>query len=499
MSPKPLLDIGDAEWTIVEAILQRHVPGREVWAFGSRARWTAKEFSDLDLFIQGEQPLAGEDAAALAEAFAESDLPWKVDVVDGATVSAAFREVIERDKVVVQWTVCKNANVDEGGFKWRDCTLGEFVRLQRGHDLTASEQQSGNIPIMGSAGPNGTHNKALASGPGVAIGRSGASAGRVHFSEVDYWPHNTCLYVTDFLGANPRFAYYLLQTLDLAAFNSGSAQASLNRNFLYSIPLKVPQRSEQNSIVEVLQAFDDRIALLRETNATLEAMAQALFKSWFVDFDPVRAKMEGRVPEGMDEATAALFPDEFEETGLGKIPKGWHCTRLDQFLELAYGKALKAGDRVVGEVPVYGSGGETGWHNECLVQGPSVIIGRKGTVGSLYWEDRPFFPIDTVFYIRTSIPMTYCFYLLQTLGLSEMNTDAAVPGLNRGNVYRLTVPFADTAVLEAFDNIVGSIRKRMFNNNQQIQLLSTLRDTLLPRLISGQLRLPEAMKEVAAA
>src|SRR5690554_4254514 len=95
--------------------------------------------------------------------------------------------------------------------EWVDCTLGDFVRLQRGHDLTATEQEPGDFPVMGSAGPNGTHNKAIAQGPGVVIGRSGASIGRVHFCQTDYWPHNTCLYVTDFMGNNPRFAYYLLQ------------------------------------------------------------------------------------------------------------------------------------------------------------------------------------------------------------------------------------------------------------------------------------------------
>ena len=217
--------------------------------------------------------------------------------------------------------------------EWHECSLGDFVRLQRGHDLTAAEQEPGDVPIMGSAGPNGSHSKALAKGPGVVIGRSGASAGRVHFSEVDYWPHNTCLYVTDFLGNHPKFAYYLLQTIDLASFNSGSAQPSLNRNFLYSIPLKIPARNIQNEIVEVLETLDDRITILRENNTTLEAIAQALFKSWFVDFDPVLAKMQGLAPKGMDEATAALFPDSFEESELGPVPKGWRVERLGDVVE----------------------------------------------------------------------------------------------------------------------------------------------------------------------
>jgi type I restriction enzyme, S subunit len=102
MNPKPLLDVGDAEWNIVQHILQRHVPEREVWAFGSRAKWTAKAFSDLDLAVIGQEPMPLDVAAALADDFSESDLPWKVDVVDWATTSESFRKIIERDKVVVQ-------------------------------------------------------------------------------------------------------------------------------------------------------------------------------------------------------------------------------------------------------------------------------------------------------------------------------------------------------------------------------------------------------------
>ena len=278
-----------------------------------------------------------------------------------------------------------------------------------------------------------------------------------------------------------------------------TVQKTLNLKDIRKLPIPLPTDLEIKWISGVSEALTTRITLLRETNATLEAIAQALFKSWFVDFDPVRAKLEGRTPEGMDEATAALFPDGFEESALGFVPRGWRVARLDDFIELAYGKALKASDRTPGEIPVYGSGGVTGHHNESLTTGPSIIIGRKGTVGSLYWEDQPFFAIDTVFYVRTSIPMTYCFYLLQTLGLTEMNTDAAVPGLNRGNVYRLKVPFPDAAVLNAFDDIAGVIRERMFGNSQQAQTLATLRDTLLPRLISGQLRLPDMQAHIEEA
>ena len=275
------------------------------------------------------------------------------------------------------------------------------------------------------------------------------------------------------------------------AVHTGTSIPHISKGQIERFLVCLPPLAHQAAIGAVLSALDDRTALLRETNATLEAIAQALFKSWFIDFDPVRAKQQGLAPAGMDDATAALFPDSFEESALGLVPKGWGVQRLEAALELAYGKALKSTDRLPGTVPVYGSGGITGFHNESLVSGPSIIVGRKGTVGSVYWEDRAFFPIDTVFYVRANVPLTYCFYLLQTLGLQGMNTDAAVPGLNRNNVYRLEIVWPSEQVLQSFDAVVGAIRQSIFSNERQAQTLATLRDTLLPRLISGQLRLPE--------
>jgi type I restriction enzyme S subunit len=287
------------------------------------------------------------------------------------------------------------------------------------------------------------------------------------------------------------YLLYWLQSEDaheqLKARATGTTVIGIKQSELRKLSVPIPPISVQQEVAEILRSLDDRITLLRETNTTLEAIAQALFKSWFVDFDPVHAKMQGRAPEGMDEATAALFPDSFEESELGLVPKGWKPIRLDSFIELAYGKALKSDVRRSGPVPVYGSGGITGWHDTALVKEASVVVGRKGTVGSIYWESRPFFPIDTVFYVKTSKPLTYCHQLLMTLGLNDMNTDAAVPGLNRENVNRLQVPDVPSGATAAFDDIVSALRRSINRNNDQVHSLADLRDTLLPRLISGQL------------
>ena len=156
------------------------------------------------------------------------------------------------------------------------------------------------------------------------MGRSGASFGVVSYSPVSYWPLNTALYVIDFHGNDPRFAYYFLQQFDFKRFNSGSAQPSLNRNFIHPAPINVAPLNEQRAIAALLGALDDKIELNRRIAETLEGMARALFKSWFVDFDPVRAKAEGRAT-GLSEDLAALFPDRLGDDGL---PEGWSMDRL---------------------------------------------------------------------------------------------------------------------------------------------------------------------------
>ena len=264
----------------------------------------------------------------------------------------------------------------------------------------------------------------------------------------------------------------------------GSVQSVFNVKTANSIEIPDFALPEQRRIVDLIKGINDKIELNQKMNQTLEDIAKAIFKSWFVDFDPVRAKAEGR-PTGLPPEISDLFPDELVDSEIGEIPKGWGLRRLDSLLELAYGKSLPAKNRLDGEVPVYGSGGVNGFHNESLVEGNSIVVGRKGTVGSLYWVDKPFFPIDTVFYVRTEESIHYCFYLMQTLRLDTMNTDAAVPGLKRDNAYRLEFPNAQTPPVNHFYEIAKSTRDRISIAEEEIEVLSELRDTLLPKLISG--------------
>ena len=302
----------------------------------------------------------------------------------------------------------------------------------------------------------------------------------------------------DISKADPYFVYYYLTQKNIIKKiirdSESTGVPKTNLAYFRSFPIKLPALSEQQAIAHILGTLDDKIELNRRQNATLEAMAQAIFKDWFVDFGPVHAKMEGRQPEGMSHEIADLFPDRLDDEGK---PEGWEWKTLDSILELCYGKALKASERIPGKTPVYGSGGITGYHNQALVITPSIIVGRKGTIGSLYIEHRPFYPIDTVFYVKSDYSIFFCYFILKQQKLKDMNTDAAVPGLNRNNVYRLVFSMPSNIVIEKFDAYIQNIYKKIYHNYSEISILISLRDTLLPKLISGELRVPDAEKMVA--
>jgi type I restriction enzyme S subunit len=413
---------------------------------------------------------------------------------------------------------------------WIECELGDVIELKRGYDLPKTNRLVGRVPVVSSSGESGFHNVSKVSAPGVVTGRYG-TIGEVFFLEADFWPLNTTLYVRDFKGNDPLFIYYLLKTISYSDYTDKAAVPGINRNHIHKAKVKIPANVDyQHKIANYLSCLDKKIALSQQINQTLDQMAQTLYKSWFVNFDPVvdnaldagffdqhlelpdqllrRAASRRMVRESYDfkplpDDILQLFPDSFEECsepslGLGGwVPEGWDVKRLDGILELAYGKALKKTDRVNGNYPVYGSGGIDGTHVSSLVDGPGIIVGRKGTVGSIYWEPKNFHPIDTVFYVKPKLGFTllYCYELLKTLGLEEMNTDAAVPGLNRNNAYRLLCVVPKSTILETFSQILSTYRDRIEQCEEENHTLTNLRDTLLPELISGEIRLSDIKTE----
>lgn len=266
---------------------------------------------------------------------------------------------------------------------------------------------------------------------------------------------------------NPVYKDYLLMLA-----GSGGTRKALTKEMVENLEITLPPLPIQKRIAEILGALDDKIELNLQMNKTLEEMAMALYKHWFVDFGPFR--------EG-----------EFTDSELGPIPKGWEVKEIGNITQLKYGKALRAKDRVTGSFPVYGSSGIVGSNESYLIEGPSIIIGRKGNVGSTYWENNPSYPIDTVFFIN-SLPLSllrFIFFTFKNLDFSNRNSDSAVPGLNRNIAQSEKIVFPQNKILINFENIVISYYNQIFHNEIENESLIQTRDYLLPKLISGEIPL----------
>lgn len=275
-----------------------------------------------------------------------------------------------------------------------------------------------------------------------------------------------------------------------------TVQKTLNLKDIKQLPIPLPDRATVNSISVFSKALTDRISVLRETNATLESIAQALFKSWFVDFDPVRAKMEGRSPEGMDEATAALFPDSFEESELGLVPRGWRVGSLGSELKISYGKNLPTNKLLASGYPVYGGNGQIGYFDKYIYETRQVLIACRGAAsGKVNQSARKAFITNNSLVLEsdesTNLPFGYIKGYMLNSDLTAFVTGSAQPQVTIDNlkVFKLLVPCA--SVLRAFESLSSVFENRIEENDRQISCLAELRDALLPRLISGQLRLTE--------
>lgn len=350
---------------------------------------------------------------------------------------------------------------------WDRKPLGEVLTLKRGYDLPSRLRTPGPVPVVSSSGVTGSHNEAKVTAPGVVTGRYG-TLGKVFFMDRDFWPLNTTLYVEDFQGTDPRFANYFLQTIGVERYSGASAVPGVDRNVLHRIDVDVPPVSTQRKIAGVLSLYDHLIDNNTRRIETLKEMAQAIYREWFVNF---------RFPGHKDV--------ELVESELGPIPEGWEVRKLGEVMELSYGKGLRKADRVDGEIPVYGSSGVIDSHNEALVEGPGIVVGRKGNVGSVYWVQGGFCPIDTTYYVVTDLPLRYVYFDLQYQGF--VNSDAAVPGLNRNQAYSLPFLVPPLGLTERFDVMVAKMFE-MIRALQRINgVLSEARDLLLPKLISGEI------------
>jgi len=337
------------------------------------------------------------------------------------------------------------------------------------------------------------------------------------------FPDSVVGFTADPRKADVRFIEYLFQAMrkQVKSHAYGSAQENINLEVLRKLEFPIPSLNLQTKIADFLTLIDDRITLLRETNATLEAIAQALFKSWFVDFEPVRAKMEGRIPEGMDEDTARLFPDALEESELGLVPKGWRVATLADTFDINPTRKLSKGSMAsyldmasvatnghCVEAPIereMGSGakfqnGDTllARITPCLENGKSAFVDFLAE-GQIVWGSTEFLVLRP----KTPLPH-YLGYLLcrhqafREYAIQSMSGTSGRQRIQNDVLGRYLLAVPDIEIAAVFAGVIEPVQRSIAANHQSTQILASLRDTLLPRLISGQLRLPEAEAHLEA-
>ena len=355
--------------------------------------------------------------------------------------------------------------------RWRKRTLGEVVRFQRGYDLPEQAREPGTVPVIGSAGQNGWHNEARAKGPGVSIGRSGASIGKVTYTPVDYWPHNACLYVTDFFGNDPRFVYYFLQTQDLTLLNSGAAQPSLNRNFVHTLPVRVPRPNEQVAIASFLSAYADLIENNRQRIAMLEEATRLLYREWFVHF---------------------RFPGHELVKFTDGLPNGWNPVNLGEIAVIRKGKNITKSMAEEGDVPVVAGGLKPAYHHSMSnALSPVVTVSASGAnAGNVVLYQTDIWASDCSYISASENAQIWFLYLAMKSRQTEitgMQQGAAQPHVYPKHLERLRLVFPPANLLKLFHESVDASFRQIATLEKANRKLAEARDLLLPRLMNGQI------------
>lgn len=419
--------------------------------------------------------------------------------------------------------------------EWINTTWGSIVELKYGKALINYGSTDNETPVFGTNGPIGFTNSALCQHAGIIVGRKGAYRG-IHFSDKPFYVIDTAFYINPLIDINLKWAYYHLLTQDINSLDSGSAIPSTRKEDFYALPVKVPPRIKQDLIANYLEIFDKKIQLNNQINKTLEQITQALFKSWFVDFDPVidnaldagnpipeplqsRAELRQKVRNSADfkplpADIRALFPAEFEETELGWVPEGWESETFDSFCDLIQSGGTPSRKEISfwddGTIKWLSSGEVKGkivldtkekitdagllnssaklWEKYTTVvamygatAGEVCIIGDKMTANQaccgLYSEKYPFY--------------VYNFVSDKAYELASKATGSAQQNLNKLIISSTKFIRPSNVIITKFENNVAPLFMKWFANSSENNNLTTLRDTLLPKLISGELSLED--------
>lgn len=376
--------------------------------------------------------------------------------------------------------------------EWKKCTLGDVLNLRRGYDLPHSKMMEGNIPVAGSNGIIGTHNIATPIEPCITVGRSGSAGSTFIYDRA--WAHNTTLYIDDFKGNDPRYLYYLLLSLPLKKMAGGSAVPSLNRNHIHPLNIAFPTTLEtQHKIASILSSLDDKIAVNKKICENLEAQAQALFKHWFIDFAP--------------------FKDgQFVDSELGMIPEGWRVCAIGEICRCELGGTPSRANKTYwgGNIAWINSGEvnkfriceasefitEEGLNHSAtkLLPAKTTVLAITGaTLGQVSLLEIDSCANQSVVGIKENdkIPYTFIFPAIKSKikELVNMQTGGAQQHINKDNIQSLNLVIPPQFIMDEYKSttfpLYDEIGKLCFENLRLVQL----RDTLLPKLMSGQIRI----------
>ena len=355
--------------------------------------------------------------------------------------------------------------------------------ISPGELVIATRQQSDNLPILGFPAmvPDYLHPESTIVGTNL------------------YKVENHSPYSNSYL-------YWLMRGDEyrdhIKARATGSTVRMITKDVVLDFCFKCPPPQEGKSIADFLDSFDDKIELNRKTNETLEAIAKALFKSWFVDFDPVRAKAEVR-PTGLPAEISNLFPDSFEESELGEIPRGWEVVKLIDVADINYGQNLPQPKLMEHGIPVFGAAGVIGYYSEAMFAEPIVLVTSRGSgSGTVHETHGPAFVTNNSFSVTPKAGWFSRHYIRESLlngDIVSLVTGSAQPQLTITNFSHLEIIQPAERVVTSFHEITESLWKKKLTDQEETCTLAALRDTLLPKLISGELRVPDAEALVAEA
>lgn len=548
----PPLDINPTHLETIQRILDKHVPDCEVRAFGSRAKWHAEDYSDLDLAVVGEQPLGWRVLGKLETAFEESDLPFRVDILDWHDISDEFRTMIEDDCIGLQRTVRQNYTTQSkdpqattptriyhpyfprGWYRHSLYSLAEWVNglafkkfqfSKSGKPIIKIAEIKNGITSQTKFTEQKFDESVLIKTGDLLFSWSGqpeTSIDAFRWYGPDGWLNQHIFRVFPNDTVDKEFFYYLLRYLkptfvQIAGNKQTTGLGHVTKRDLQNLQVAVPSLTEQQRIAHILKTLDDRIKLNRHMNETLKAMAQALFKSWFIDFEPVRAKVEGRwrpgesLP-GFPAHLYDLFPDRLDHSELGNIPEGWKVGVLTDLITLHSGGTPNTDTELYwnGEIPWYTAKDTpilgdiftiktkrtvtlAGVHNsptKVLPTGTTIVTAR-GTVGKLGLLGVPMAMNQTCYGIRGNQGYSDFFiYWLTRTTVDEMQkrTHGTIfDTITRQTFKLITVTIPPHRVVSMFDNHIDSIMELILNNICGIRNLTILQEYILPRFMANDL------------